>query len=191
MQIGILPGGDLGLFPDEACLTLQSLPVPFDKLGLAVVSNEAEGVHTEAVHVSVGPHDAVASHGPEQCVQRAGLLAKEVPGGIMCRCSLRDLAIWVGFDGVDEVREFYGVLDEEDGDIIANNICLKQHILSLTLSICKFSCSTCKLTEVALVGVESRGEPMDISSCIRTTTTPRDCGKAHEHGCLFILGTEE
>jgi hypothetical protein len=38
------------------------------------------------------------------------------------RGALRDLLVGAGLDGVDEVGEEDGVLDEEDGDVVADDV---------------------------------------------------------------------
>lgn len=35
---------------------------------------------------------------------------------------LWNLAVGTGLDGVDEIRELYGVLNEEDGNIVSHNV---------------------------------------------------------------------
>lgn len=35
---------------------------------------------------------------------------------------LGDFAVGLGLDGVDEVREVDGILDEEDGNVVADDI---------------------------------------------------------------------
>ncbi len=37
---------------------------------------------------------------------------------------LRDLAVWVWLHGMNKIRESDGVLNEENGDIVANDICV-------------------------------------------------------------------
>lgn len=55
-------------------------------------------------------------------MHRAGLTAKEVPGRVMSGGSLRDLVAWAGLYGVDQIGELDGILDEEYGDVVTNNI---------------------------------------------------------------------
>lgn len=93
-----------------------------DKLGVAVVSDETEGVHTEAVDVAERTGDTVAGHGPEECMQGAGLLREEVPGRVVGGGGLGDFVVTAGLDGVDQVGEEDGVLDEEDGDVVSNQV---------------------------------------------------------------------
>lgn len=56
-------------------------------------------------------------------MQRAGLLAEEIPSGIMSSSCLRDLIARVGLDRMDEVGKENRVLDEEDGDIVSYDVC--------------------------------------------------------------------
>ncbi|GMG24939.1 unnamed protein product [Aspergillus oryzae var. brunneus] len=122
-EVGVLARDLLRFFPDHAGLTLQGLPVELDELGVTVVSDEAEGVDTKAIDVAKRARDTMAGHGPEQGVQGTGLLAEEVPSRVMGSGSLRDLIVTTRLDSVDEIREKNSVLDEEDGNVVANNIC--------------------------------------------------------------------
>jgi len=64
----------------------------------------------------------VASHCPQQGVQRTRLLAEEVPSGVVRGSSLRNLIVAAGLDGVNEIREEDSVLDEENRDVVSNNV---------------------------------------------------------------------
>jgi hypothetical protein len=33
-----------------------------------------------------------------------------------------DFVVWLRLDGMDHVREFYGVLNEEDGNVVSDNV---------------------------------------------------------------------
>jgi hypothetical protein len=46
----------------------------------------------------------------------------EVPEVVVRRLCLRDLAVRLGLSGVDNIRELHGVLNEKDGDVVANNV---------------------------------------------------------------------
>lgn len=123
VEVGVLTGSDLSLLPGETSLALKGLPVELDELGGTIVSDKTEGVHAETVHVAEGPDDAVLSHGPEKGVQGARLLAEEVPGAVMSSCRLRDFAVRRGLDSVNQIREKNSVLNEENRDVVANNVC--------------------------------------------------------------------
>lgn len=65
----------------------------------------------------------MAGHSPEERVQRTGLLAEEVPGRVMSSRSLGDLVVGAGLDSMDQIREENGILDEEDWNVVADDIC--------------------------------------------------------------------
>ena len=121
-EIRVLARDLLRLFPEQTGFTLQRLPVELNELGGTVIRDKAEGVDTKAVNVSEGTRDTVTSHSPEQSVQRAGLLAEEVPGRVVRGSSLGDFIVPAGLDGVDQIGEEDSVLDEEDGDVVSNEV---------------------------------------------------------------------
>jgi hypothetical protein len=93
-----------------------------DKLGLALVRNEAEGVHTPSIHMPERANGAMTAHRPEQSVERRWLLAEKVPSAIMSSSGLGNLAVWPGLDSMDQIWELDGILNEEDGDVVTNDI---------------------------------------------------------------------
>lgn len=138
-----------------------------DELGGAILSNEPESVHTEPIDVTERTRDTVTGHGPEQGVKSRGLLAKEIPGGVMGCGGLRDFTIALGLDGVDQVGELDGILDEKDGNVVTDDI------------------------KVALVSVKAGGETVDIAGEVRTATTAGDGREPDEDGGLLALSGEE
>lgn len=104
-EIRIFTSGLLRFFPHKASLTLKSLPVELDQLGLSIVSDETEGVHTEPINMTERPRNTVASHCPKKGVQCTGLLTEEVPSRVVRGSSLGNLIVAAGFDGVNEIRE--------------------------------------------------------------------------------------
>jgi hypothetical protein len=79
-------------------------------------------VHTKTVKVSEGPGNTVASHCPQKGVQSTGLLAEKVPSRVVRSRCLRDFVIAPRLHRVDQIREFDGILNEEYGNVVANNI---------------------------------------------------------------------
>lgn len=120
--IGVLASSRLGLFPDQTGTALQRRPVVLDQLRGAVVGHEAEGMDTETVEVTDRARDTMASHGPEERVQRTGLLAEKVVRCVVGSGSLGDFVDGVWLDGVDEVGEQNRILDEKDGDVVSDDI---------------------------------------------------------------------
>ena len=75
-------------------------------------------------------------------------------------CGLRDLVVRLRLDGVDQVRELDGVLDEEDRDVVADEI------------------------EDAFLGVELDGEAADVAGGVRRAARAGHRREAHEDGRL-------
>ena len=123
MEIEILPGNSLGLFPDHTSDTLQTSPLDLNKLGGAVVGHESVSVNTISVDVAEGTGYTVAGHEPEHTVEGGRLGGEEVIGGIVGSGSLRNLVLGLGLDGVNQVGELTGILDEEHRDIDSDNVC--------------------------------------------------------------------
>jgi hypothetical protein len=55
-------------------------------------------------------------------VHRGWLLAEKVPSAVMSGGSLRDFTIGLRLDGMDKIREFNSILDEENRNVITNNV---------------------------------------------------------------------
>jgi hypothetical protein len=68
---------------------------------------------------------------------------------------------------VDQVREADGILDEEDGDVVADDV------------------------KVALIGIESGGEAMDVAREVGATAATSDGREADEDRGFFALAVEE
>ena len=99
----------------------------------------------------------MAAHSPEQCVHRRGLLTEEIPSVVVRGRCLRDLAVGLRLDGMDKIWELDRVLDEENGNVVAYNVCLPVSSPYGNTSILY------KLTKVALVCVETNGKTMNIA----------------------------
>ena len=56
-------------------------------------------------------------------MHRRRLLAEEVPGAIMGSGSLRDLAVRLRLDSVDQIWELDCILDEENGNVVTDDVC--------------------------------------------------------------------
>lgn len=88
---------------------------------------------TEPVNVAERPRDTVACHCPEEGMQSARLLAKEVISSVVRSSSLWYFIGWLWLDGMDEIWEQDSILDEEYGNVVSNEICRSQlHVLLWT-----------------------------------------------------------
>lgn len=134
---------------------------------LAAGVYQPEGMHAEALHHPEAARQCPIRHQPHDRVQRLRLQRHEVPQGVVRRLRLRDLVVRLRLDRMNEVGELDAVLDEEDGKVVAYQVV------------------------VALVGVELRREPADITNGVSRAAGPGDRGEPHEHRCLFARRGQE
>jgi hypothetical protein len=50
-------------------------------------------------------------------------LAEKIPCSVVSCGSLRDFIVGAWLDGVDEICKADGILDEEDRNVVADNVC--------------------------------------------------------------------
>lgn len=122
VEIGVLSGHGLSFLPDKGSLSLERLEMELDEFRLAVIRHETEGVYTKAIHVAERTWNSVSRHGPHQRMHGARLLAEEIPGGIMSCSGLRNFTVLLGLDSVNQIGKLDGILDEEDGNVVSNDI---------------------------------------------------------------------
>src|SRR5665811_1761998 len=85
----------------------------------------------------------------------------EIPECVVRGCRLRKAAIGLHLDGMDEVGEFNGILDEENRDVIADQV------------------------PVAVLCVKLDGKSAYVTRGIHRTRTACDGRYTSEHGCLL------
>jgi hypothetical protein len=93
-------------------------------------------------------------------MRRLGMKILEIPEIIVCALRLRHLVVRLGLAGVDNVGELHGVLDEEDGDVVTDDI------------------------PVSLLGVELDGKSADIADRIGTASAAEYGRETDEDGRL-------
>ena len=79
---------------------------------------------------------------------RLAVQVLKVPKIVVRRLRLRYFIMWLWFGGVDKVRELDGVLDEEDGNVVPDDV------------------------PVALLRVELHSEAADVADRVCGTTGP-------------------
>ena len=119
--------------------------------------DEAEGVDAEALHRPVRAGDGPVGHHPHEHVGRLGLQRDEVPERVVGGLGLGDLPVGLGLGGVDDVGELDPVLDEEDGDVVADQV------------------------PDALVRVELDGESPHVTGGVGRSPGAGDGREPHEH----------
>jgi len=137
--------------------------------------------------VTVTPWNTGTRHRPKESVQGARLRAKEIPRRIMCCCSLRDLAIRAGLDGMDQIRELNCILDEKYWDVVPDDI--KVSVVGVTEQTCKPWGTTLRCTGECYL--QTSCEAMDISGCVCATSRASNCGEADENRRLFPFSNQE
>lgn len=145
-------------------------------------------MHTETIHVTEAAGNAVARHGPEEGVESGGLGAEEVPSGIVGGGGLGNLVVGARLDGVDKVGEADGILDEEDGDVVTDDIEVA------LIGIAELKLTPCSIGEgkgCYVVNIQSRGEAVNITGGVGGTPETGNGREADEDRCLLALGAQE
>jgi hypothetical protein len=107
------------------------------------------------------------------------LLAEEIPSRVVCGSALGDFPVWLRLDGMDQVGKLYGVLDEEGGNVIPNNVCV------MSSSVLGRTSQLSRLTKVTRICIETSSEAMYISDGVWTAPASGDCREANENRRLL------
>jgi len=157
MKIGILARKLERLVPDQRVDTQLWGPDELDKVALTLGVEKSEGVDTKSLHHAIRARNATVAHGPHKHMRGLGVVELEVPEVVVCRLGLGYLVVRLGFGGVDDVGKLDGILDKEDGNVVADQI------------------------PVTLLGVELDSEPTHITNRIGAPAAAKDSREADEH----------
>ncbi len=138
VEVRVGAGQLLGFVPGEGMDAGEGLPVELHEPASATAVHQPEGMHAEAFHGGVAPGDGAVGHDPHDHVRGFRGEANEIPERIVGGSRLGHFGIRLGLHRVDQVRELHTVLDEEDGDVVADQV------------------------KVAFLGVELHGEAADV-----------------------------
>ena len=156
-----------GFVPHERVRPRRRRPVKLDERRLAFRVDEPKRVHAEALHHSEAARNRAIGHDPHQHVRRLRHQRHEIPERVVRGRGLRHPVMRLGLHGVDQIGKLHRVLDEEHGDVVADEI------------------------PVALVGIELDGEPAHVARGIRRASFAGDGREPHEHrSALAGLGKE-
>src|SRR5664280_2888032 len=97
-------------------------PVEFDEGGLAGAVDQPEAMDTKAFDHPQRTRYRAIRHDPHDHMHGFRRKRNEVPECVVRGCRLREAAIGFHLDGVDQVRKFDGILDEEDRDVVAYQV---------------------------------------------------------------------
>ena len=151
----------LGFIPHQGFFPVQRFPVETDESAFSIFIDQFVRMNAEPFHRTEASGDAAVRHGPHDVVQSFRLQGDEVPEGVMGRLPLRHFIVGFRFDGMDEIRKFDGILNEEDGRVIAYQII------------------------VAFLGIEFGSPTADIPYCNRRSSEALHGGKTHKDRGFF------
>ena len=167
VEVGVGPVDLDRLVPDDRLQALLRLPVELDEGRLPLGVDQAEGVDAEALHEPERARDRPVGHDPHDHVHALGRERDEVPEVVVGGLRLREAPVRLRLGGVDQVGELDRVLDEEDGDVVADEV------------------------PVPLLGVELHGEAADVAGEVGRALAAGDGREADEDGRLLALALEE
>jgi len=155
------------LVPGERVGALNWLPVELDESSLALSIDQDEGVDSKTLDGSVRSGESSVGEGPHEHVSRFGNQRNEVPKVVVSCLSLGHLLVGLGLDGVNQIGELDGVLDEEDGNVVTNDV------------------------KVALISVKFDGKSSNVSDSIGRSLGASHSRKSHEDGGLLGWVSQE
>src|ERR1700737_2627888 len=100
----------------------QRLPMKFYKTGLPFIINETEGMYPKPFHHSETTGNSAVGHHPHNHMHRFRHQGNKIPKGIVCGARLWNFIVRLGFDSMNQVRKFNGVLNKKYGYIIAYQV---------------------------------------------------------------------
>jgi hypothetical protein len=92
----------------------------FHKVRFALRVDEPVAVHAEAFHHGKRARNGPIAHDPHEHMHRFRREGHEIVKGIVGGRGLRDFVVRLRLYGMDQVREFDRILNEENWDIVAN-----------------------------------------------------------------------
>ena len=161
MEIRIGPADLDRLVPDGRLQAELRPPVELDEGGLAGGVEQAKAVHAETFDHPQRAGQRAIRHDPHHHVHRFRRQRNEVPERVVRGCRLRKSAIGFHLHRMNQVGKLDGVLDEEHGNVVADQV------------------------PVAVLGVELDREPAHVARRVQRTRAASDGRDAGEHGRAF------
>ena len=167
MKIGIGAVDLDGLVPRNRLQAELRLPVELHEGRLVVGVEQTERVDAETFHEAERARDGAVRHDPHDHVHALGRERDEIPEIVVRRLRLRERAVGLGLDRVDEVGKLDGVLDEEHRDVVADEV------------------------PVAFLGVELDGKAAHVAREVERSFAAGDGREANEGLGLFANALED
>ncbi|MNO73044.1 hypothetical protein D3C76_640030 [compost metagenome] len=157
VEVRVLAGELLRLVPDQRAGARRRAPVELDEYGLPGRTEQAEGMHTEALHAAEADRDSPVGHHPHDHVRRLRRQRDEIPEGVMGRPTGGNFIVGLRLHRMNEIGKLDRILDEEHRHVIADQV------------------------EIAFLGVELDRESAHVADRIGGATRALHRGKADEH----------
>ncbi len=110
------------LVPEYGLEPELRLPMELHKGRFPLRVDEPEGVNAEAFHEAERARDRTVGHGPHDHVHAFRGQRYKIPEIVVRRCRLGKSPVGLLLGRVNEIRKLDGVLNEEDGDVVANDV---------------------------------------------------------------------
>ncbi len=110
------------LVPHERVRPAARTPVELHEVRIALLVDEPERVHTKALHRPVASRNGPVGHRPHEHVRDLRHQRREVPERVVSRRRLRHREVRFRFRRVHQVGKLHRILNEEDGDVVADEI---------------------------------------------------------------------
>ncbi len=111
-----------GFVPHHRLHAQLWLPVEFHEGRTILGIEETEGVNPETLHEPQGARNGAVRHHPLNHVHALGRQRDEIPEIVMRGLGLRKVAVGLRLHGVNKIGKLDRVLDEEDGNVVADEI---------------------------------------------------------------------
>ena len=167
MEVGVGSVNLHGLVPDDGLKAKLWLPMKLDERGFTRGGDQAIGMNSEPFHEAESAGDSAIGHGPHDHVHAFRHEGNEVPKVVVSGLCLWEVAVGLGLGGMNEVGKLEGVLDEEHGNVVADDV------------------------PITLLGVELDGKTTDVSREIGRPLVARDGREPHEGRRLFAGALKE
>src|SRR5580658_370871 len=110
------------LVPDGRLQTQLWAPMELHESRLAGIVNQSKTMDTESLDHPQRARQRAIGHDPHHHVHRFWREGNKIPEGVVRCCGLRETSVRLHFHGMDEIWEFDGILNEEDGNVISDQI---------------------------------------------------------------------
>src|ERR1700733_11818012 len=108
--------------PDRRLQTELWAPMELHESRFAASVDQSKTMDPESLDHPQRARQGAIGHDPHHHVHGFRREGNEIPERVVRRCGLGETSVRLHFHGMDEIRKFDGILNEEDGNIISHQI---------------------------------------------------------------------